>query len=171
MLTSGGHKAEALAIIHRILEYIGDRSFDIELEFQLNRRFGRFSGVYETLAKLLLAGLDEGWVANTPTGAGYNRGRIAEPTRETAGMSVESAVLQNLRGQYHCHTRGEIDMVIPIDGDGKFCGHGAGWVVYPPGSEHFPTVTGGKALMLFFLPNGEIEYKEPPEWAERNTRL
>lgn len=163
MLPSGEHKAQALAIIHRILAYIGDRPFDAELEFQLNRRFGPHSGIYEKLAQLLRAGVDEGWVAYEPVaGAGYNRGRIAEPTREAAGMSVESGLLQSLRGQYHCHTRGEIDMVIPIDSDGRFCGHGAGWVVYPPGSEHFPTVTDGTALMMFFLPNGEIEYKAPP---------
>jgi hypothetical protein len=164
MLPSGKHKAEALAIAHRILGYIGDRPLDAELEFQLNRRFGPHSGVYETLVKLLNVGVEEGWVAYAPVeGAGYNRGRIAEPTPETAGMSVESAMLRNAKGEYHRHPRGEINLVIPVDSRAQFCGHGAGWVVYPPGSEHFPTVTGGKALFMFFLPNGEVEYKSPPE--------
>jgi hypothetical protein len=36
--------------------------------------------------------------------------------------------------------------------------------VYPPLSEHYPTVTGGKALFMFFLPGGEIEYKAPPSF-------
>jgi hypothetical protein len=30
----------------------------------------------------------------------------------------------------------------------RWCGHEAGRVVYPPMSEHFPTTTGGKALVL-----------------------
>jgi len=53
-------------------------------------------------------------------------------------------------------------MIIPIDRSAQFSGHGIGWTVFPPLSEHFPTVTGGKALMMYFLPNGEIEYKTPP---------
>jgi hypothetical protein len=162
MLPSGEHKAEALAIAHRILCFIGDRPFDAELEFQLNRRFGPHSGIFEALAKLVKTGVEEGWAAYAPVEGGYNRGRIAEPGPETAGMSVESAMLHNVKGQYHRHTRGEIDLVIPLDDDAKFCDHGAGWVVYPPGSEHFPTVTGGKAIFMFFLPNGEVEYKPTP---------
>jgi Domain of unknown function (DUF4863) len=78
-------------------------------------------------------------------------------------MSVESGLLRDVRGQYHCHTRGEIDMIIPIDSGARFCGRGAGWMVYPPLSEHYPTVTGGEALILFFLPNGEIQYKAAPQ--------
>jgi hypothetical protein len=163
MLPSGKHKPEALGIVHRVLNYIGDRPFDAELEFQLNRRFGPCSGTYEAIARLLTLGLEESWVAYAPVeGAGYHRGKIAEPTNETARMSIETALLCNVKGQYHSHTRGEIDMIIPIDSSAQFCGHGAGWVVYPQLSEHFPTVTGGKALIMFFLPNGEIQYKAPP---------
>jgi hypothetical protein len=165
MLPSGKHKPEALPIIHCVLRFIGDRPFDSELEFQLNRRFGRYSGIYEALAKLLRIGLQEGWVGYAPIDGAtdYRRGRIAKPAAETAGMSIESGLLCNVTGQYHCHTRGEIDMVVPIDAGARWCGRGCGWVVYPPLSEHFPTVTGGKALIMFFLPNGEIEYKAPPD--------
>jgi hypothetical protein len=165
MLPSGPHKSEALAIVYRVLHDIGDRPFDAELEFRLNRYFGACSAIYEALTRLLNLGLEEGWVAYAPVeGAGYRRGRIAEPGRETAGMSIESGLLCNVRGQYHRHTRGEIDMIIPIDSSAQFCGHGAGWVAYPQLSEHFPTVTGGKALIMYFLPNGKIEYMAPPRF-------
>jgi hypothetical protein len=30
--------------------------------------------------------------------------------------------------------------------------------VFEPGSDHCPTVTGGKALVLYFLPDGKIEF-------------
>jgi 2-hydroxylaminobenzoate mutase len=52
-------------------------------------------------------------------------------------------------------------MIIPLEEGAQFCGHGAGWRVFPPLSEHFPTVT-GKALMMYFLPGGKIEYRTPP---------
>ena len=49
-----------------------------------------------------------------------------------------------------------------LDETGRFCGAGAGWKVFPPDSSHFPTVTGGRVTMLFFLPGGQIEYRNPP---------
>jgi 2-hydroxylaminobenzoate mutase len=163
MSPTGKHKPELLALARRVLQEIGDRPFNAELEFRLNRLFGPASVTYDALERLLHLGLSEGWVGyEAIEGAEYRRGRIAEPSAETAGMSIESALLRDVKGRYHCHTRGEIDLVIPIDSGARFCGHGAGWVVYPPMSEHFPTVTGGKALFMFFLPNGEIEYKAPP---------
>jgi hypothetical protein len=37
-------------------------------------------------------------------------------------------------------------------------GHGGGWCIYPPGSAHSPTVSGGAALVLYLLPEGKIEF-------------
>jgi hypothetical protein len=31
-------------------------------------------------------------------------------------------------------------------------------VVEPPGSEHVPTVAGGRMLIVYLLPQGEIEF-------------
>ena len=42
--------------------------------------------------------------------------------------------------------------------DALFDGRAAGWVVYGPGSAHRPTVSGGKALVLYLLPDGAIEF-------------
>ena len=47
---------------------------------------------------------------------------------------------------------------MPEDEDAEFDGHGAGWVVYPPASAHHPTVSGGRALVLYLLPEGSIEF-------------
>jgi Domain of unknown function (DUF4863) len=163
MLPSGNHKHEMLTVLSRVLDDIGDRPFDAELEARLNRLFGSGGETFKSLTRLLKLGVEEGWAGYEPVGgADYRRGRIANPSNETAGMSVESGVLRNVKGEYHCHTRGEINMIIPIDRSAQFSGHGIGWMVFPPLSEHFPTVTGGKALMMYFLPNGEIEYKTPP---------
>ena|SRR5579862_7080694 len=162
MLPSGQHKAAMMAVLRPVFDAIRGHALDETLEFVLNRNFGVASSTHESLVRLLRLGLEEGWVAYAPVpGADYSRGRIADPSDETAGLSVESGLLCNVKGQYHCHTRGEIDMIVPIEGSARWCGHEAGWVVYPPKSEHFPTTT-GNAVVLYFLPNGEIEYRAPP---------
>ena len=47
---------------------------------------------------------------------------------------------------------------MPLSGSAEFDGHGAGWLVYEPGTAHTPTVSGGKALVLYLLPQGAIEF-------------
>jgi hypothetical protein len=49
-------------------------------------------------------------------------------------------------------------MVMPQTATARFDGRGAGWTVYPPGSAHRPTVTEGRALVLYMLPEGKIEF-------------
>ncbi|PKO57382.1 MAG: DUF4863 domain-containing protein, partial [Betaproteobacteria bacterium HGW-Betaproteobacteria-19] len=36
--------------------------------------------------------------------------------------------------------------------------HGAGWFVYGPGTVHRPTVSDGRAHVLYLLPQGAIEF-------------
>jgi hypothetical protein len=47
---------------------------------------------------------------------------------------------------------------VPIEGDARFDGRPAGWLVYPPGTAHAPTVSGGRALVLYLLPQGQIQF-------------
>ncbi len=47
---------------------------------------------------------------------------------------------------------------MPVTPEARFDGGAAGWCVYGPGSAHHPTVTGGEALVLYLLPDGEIEF-------------
>ena len=162
MLPSGLHKAELLERVCKLCESIRAMPLDATLEARLNREYGEGTESYARLVQLLKLGVEEGWVAYADIeGKDYRRGRIAEPSRETSNMSVESGLLRDVKGEYHCHTNGEINMIIPLEEGAQFCGHGAGWRVFPPMSEHFPTVT-GRALMMYFLPGGEIEYRTPP---------
>jgi hypothetical protein len=66
--------------------------------------------------------------------------------------------MTNVAGGHHRHPRGEIDMIMPIDATARFDGRGAGWLVYGPDTAHVPTVAGGKALVLYLLPEGAIEF-------------
>ena len=162
MLPSGPHKAELMQLLRSLCDDIRAMPLDAALEARLNNQYGDGTESYARLAQLLKLGVEEGWAAYADIeGTDYRRGRIAEPSDETSDMSVESGLLRDVKGQYHCHTNGEINMIIPLEEGAQFCGHGAGWRVFPPMSEHFPTVT-GRALMMYFLPGGEIEYRTPP---------
>ena len=66
--------------------------------------------------------------------------------------------MSSIAGPRHVHPQGEIDLVMPLDPQARFDGHGAGWVVYGSGSAHAPTVTGGRALVLYLLPAGQIQF-------------
>ena len=62
----------------------------------------------------------------------------------------------------HTHTNGEINLGFRWSGDPKFDGRPTGWVVFPPGSHHVPTVTGGEMLLLYFVPGGKVVWDPPP---------
>ncbi|MDN4574114.1 DUF4863 domain-containing protein [Pandoraea cepalis] len=162
MLPTGKNKDALLALVYQLSEEIRGKPLDGALQEWLNRHYGPGTQRYESLARLIRLGVDEQWCAYVEIdGPDYRRGRIAEPVYETADMSVESGLLKDVKGQYHCHTKGEINMIVPLEPGSNFCGSSAGWRVFAPMSEHYPTVQ-GRALMMFFLPGGKIEYKDAP---------
>jgi hypothetical protein len=85
-------------------------------------------------------------------------GRVIKPGPETHGFSVDVVEMRDCAGPHHVHPNGEIDLVMPLDGRAAFDGQGAGWKVYEAGSDHFPTVRGGRALVLYLLPGGAIQF-------------
>ena len=66
--------------------------------------------------------------------------------------------MNDLAGPHHSHPNGEIDLIMPLTPDAQFDGHPAGWCVYEPGSAHYPTVSRGRALVLYLLPQGAIHF-------------
>ena len=163
VLPDGPSKPLLMAAVDRLLDFIGDQPLNDSLERALNERYGPSTEAYHELLSLLRTGIEEGWACYAEIdGPDYRRGQLAKASATTHGFSVESGMLKNVLGNYHRHPRGEINMIGPVDPDARFCGHGAGWKVFAPDSRHYPTVTGGKVTMLFFLPDGEIEYLAPP---------
>jgi len=84
-------------------------------------------------------------------------GRVAKAGPETGGYSID-VVLMTGPGPKHRHPKGEIDYCIALDGEPTFDGHPPGWVVLPADSVHVPTVSGGKMLIVYLLPDGEMEF-------------
>jgi len=145
---------EAVAMI---TARIDGRTLDGDLQSFLDENFPPGGEAFDELATLCRQGIDEGWLCDREHG-GVKFGRIIKPGPESNGFSVDVVQMENLAGPYHGHPNGEIDMIIPESSDAKFDGKGQGWMVYAADSEHYPTVTDGKAIILYLLPGGEIDF-------------
>ena len=107
----------------------------------------------EALRRLTVEGYEEGWLLPHENG-GVQYGRVE---KDRAGWSVD-AVLMSGPGPLHRHPKGEVDLLFTLSGEAEFDGHPEGWCVYGPDSTHVPTVRGGTMLILYFLPEGAIEF-------------
>jgi hypothetical protein len=133
------------------------RPLDAELDAWLNERFGPHSPTYLALKASCEAGVAAGWLCNREAG-GIRYGRIFKPAADLRGYSVDVVDMKDIAGPHHVHPQGEIDLVMPLEGAANFDGRPAGWIVCPPGSAHRPTVSQGRALVLYLLPAGQIQF-------------
>ena len=140
-----------------ITSRIGSRTLDATLDADLNRTFPAGGDVYRRVVDACHAGIAAGWMCSREH-AGIKYGRVVKPGPATHDFSVDVVEMNDVAGGHHRHPTGEIDLIMPVDPEAKFDGRGAGWLVYGAGSAHRPTVTGGKALVLYLLPQGAIEF-------------
>jgi hypothetical protein len=127
---------------------------------ELDRRFPPGGAEFKAIEAACHQAIAAGWMC-TQGGAGRRFGRVIEPGPATRGLSVDVVDLTDIVGPHHRHPNGEVCMVMPVTPTARFDGKGAGWKVYPPGSAHYPTVTAGRALVLYLLPGGQIEFTPP----------
>jgi hypothetical protein len=146
------------ATLATVTAQLAGRPVDTNLQSLLNEQFGPISTTFRTLARLCQEGIEAGWLCNREHG-GIKFGRVIKPGIETHEFSVDVVEMENVAGPWHAHPRGEIDMIVSLNDDARFDGHTNGWLVYEAGSQHAPTVTGGKAIILYLLPAGEIDFK------------
>lgn len=117
--------------------------------------------IVSALRDVVRAGIEAGWLASRDN-AGVRFGRV----RKAAEAETHSIDCVHMRGPGpgHTHPDGEIDLCFAVSGDDpRFDGRPAGWTVYPPGSWHVPTVTGGAMDILYFLPGGAIRFEPEPK--------
>ena len=136
---------------------IAGRPLDAALDAWLNAEHGLGSASYGAIKAACEAGVAAGWLCNRE-GGGIRYGRIFKPSQELHGFSVDVVDMKDIAGPHHVHPKGEIDLVMPLQGDATFDGRSAGWLVMAPGSAHFPTVARGRALVLYLLPEGRIAF-------------
>ncbi|WP_425286886.1 DUF4863 family protein [Microvirga vignae] len=107
------------------------------MEKWLTEKYGEDSELYRDLLRLINLGVAEGWAANQKIdGPNYRRSRILEPSPETFRFSITAVYMNSknpqrckeeydneiLRGQYHGHPSGEINLVVPLDEDAQLKG-------------------------------------------------
>lgn len=161
------------------LEEVKDMTASTEVERWLNQKYGPDSELYQTLARLVQKGVEDGWAANVEIdGPHYRRSRIAEPSDRTLHFSITAVYMDStgneqghpdgrFRGQYHGHPYGEFNMVVPVtpgaalNGPNGWCF--GGWTAPSPGSQHYPEAKEGAVIALFFLPSGRISYHAAPQ--------
>ncbi len=85
-------------------------------------------------------------------------GRVCKSTPDTDGVSIDAVEMAG-PGAAHTHPNGEVSLCLANGGDDpRFMGEPPGFVVAPPGSHHTPTVTGGRMLIVYFLPGGAMVF-------------
>ncbi|WP_459618218.1 DUF4863 family protein [Bordetella sp. 2513F-2] len=144
-------------LVRSVVDQIGDAPLDAALQARLNRDAGPDSGLYQRLFEACRQGVAEGWMCSRERD-GIRYGRVIKPAPDLGGFSVDVVDMRDVAGPRHTHPHGEIDLIMPIAEAARFDGHGAGWLVYGPGSAHRPTVAGGQALVLYLLPQGAIDF-------------
>jgi hypothetical protein len=144
-------------LISRITEEIASLPLDSALESHLNAQHGPGSHLYELIFDACQVGVRDGWLCNRE-GGGIRYGRVLKPTDATHGFSVDVVDMKDIAGPHHVHPNGEIDLIMPLTSGACFDTRPAGWCVYEAGSAHCPTVTQGRALVLYLLPQGAISF-------------
>jgi len=176
-----GSREELIQRSIPFLREIKDMTPGAEMEKWLNENYGGNSELYQDLSRLIKIGVEEGWAANQEIdGPNYRRSRIQEPSPETFQFSITAVYMNSkdsrrfkednedevLRGQYHGHPYGELNLVVPLDEGAQLKGlqgwQGAGWTAPDPGSRHYPEAKGGAVIALFYLPAGRISYDFKP---------
>jgi hypothetical protein len=144
-------------LVASVTSKIAGRPLDPALDAWLNGELGAGTPIYAELKAACVEGVADGWLCQRE-GGGIRYGRVYKAADDLQRYSVDVVDMQDIAGPHHLHPQGEIDLIMPLEGDARFDGRPAGWCVYPPGSAHRPTVTDGRALVLYLLPEGQIEF-------------
>ena len=146
-----------IQLLSQVTGRIAGLPVDVALGDLLNQDFPVDSLLFKAIQTACAEGTSAGWMCQQEYG-GLKFGRVAKPCPELHGFSIDVVDMNEVVGPHHRHPLGEIDMIMPLEGDARFDGHGAGWFVYGPDSAHNPTMTGGPAYVLYLLPEGAIEF-------------
>lgn len=157
MSTSDQTPDTLATLIAKVTGRIQGRPLDESLERDLNAWYPADGPNVSAIFDCCKAGIAAGWMCAREAG-GIKFGRVVKPGEATHGFSVDAVDMEPIAGPHHRHPQGEIDLILPFSPGAQFDQHGAGWLVYGPDSAHRPTVSGGRALVLYLLPGGAIEF-------------
>lgn len=144
-------------LIAQVTGEIAGPPLDAALQRKLNTWAPPASAIFQDLFAACRDGIAQGWMCKYEGGC-IRYGRVIKPDPALHGYSVDVVDMDRIAGPHHAHPNGEIDLVMPLEEGAKFDEQPAGWKVYEPGSAHYPIVTDGRAIVLYLLPQGAIEF-------------
>jgi hypothetical protein len=154
------NKSQLLQSISPILDYIKDKEIDAKLAEGLKNSFPIESKYMQQIKLDCKSGIDEGWLCPRD-GTNLSYGRLVKTSRDTNNFGIDTVDMKG-QGPGHLHPLGEIDLCFSLEGNPTFDGNTEGWTVYPPNTWHIPTVTNGRMVILYFLPDGAIKFGPKP---------
>jgi len=157
-------REDLLAALAPVLELVAalDLRDAASARAALQARFPVDGEVVGGLRARFAAGRAAGWLCDKEN-AGVRFSRVQKAVMPFGPQSLSvDAVHMSGPGPGHTHDNGEVDLCFGVDGDPRFDGAPAGWMVYPPGSWHVPTVSTGTMDILYFLPGGAIRFGPAP---------
>ncbi|KIG11913.1 P-hydroxylaminobenzoate lyase [Enhygromyxa salina] len=133
------------------------------IEATLEREFPHAGAKVQAIGDLIRRGIDAGVLANR--GQPEARfSRVAKASAATHGLSIDIVSMIGA-GLEHTHPAGEVTIGFPAAGiaadpatDCQFESRRPSWVFLGPGSRHVPRVEGGRMNLIYFLPNGAVEW-------------
>ena len=150
-------RQELADLLAPVVTMLAVSKLDAECEARLNAMFGPDSLFALKMFNFCRAAIEDGWMCSRGE-PDLRYGRVIKASTLCAAFSVDIVVMSDVVGPEHTHPAGEADLVLPLNPHARFDGRPAGWVVYPPGSSHAPTVTEGSAIVLYLLPDGAIDF-------------
>ena len=147
---------EFTALIGTVAADISGKPLDANLQTYLNETYPASGEAFDAIEQACHKAIEEGWMCEREIG-GIAFGRVLKPDA-MHGFSVDVVRMRDVKGPHHRHPNGEIDMIMPISEAAEFDNNGRVWLVYGAETAHYPTVTGGEALVLYLLPDGAIEF-------------
>lgn len=152
------------SLVRPVIDAVADRiaakgAVDAELEQRLMLDFPPDSDFFTRIEAACHEAIAAGWMCSQGA-PGRRTGRVVGPSPETRDLSIDVVEMTDIRGPHHSHPNGEVLMIMPQDRTARFDARGRGWLVYAPGTGHRPTVRGGRALVLYLLPGGRIEWTD-----------
>ncbi|MCB9754384.1 MAG: DUF4863 family protein [Myxococcales bacterium] len=123
----------------------------------LTREFPPDGAAVQAVGAAIAAGVSAGWLCHKgEPNARFSR--VARASAETHELSIDAV---RLRGPAlrHTHPRGEVTLAFPVEGEAPtFEGAARGWIALAAGTTHIPEVVGGCMNLIYFLPDGAVEW-------------
>ncbi len=130
-----------------------------ELVRILDNEFPVHGELVRTIGTSIEAGIVGGWLCDRGD-ADARFSRVAKPSEATSGLSIDVVRLAGAALR-HGHPKGEVTLAFAVEGEPQFSGRGPGWTFAKPGSVHVPEVNAGRMNLIYFLPEGAVDWAPP----------